>query len=81
MLASATLLRRLGLTLVVLGLVALVAPGVLAGSSHAEPPSRLPTQVVDSANVLTTTQRTELQASIDQLYTDQQAHPPDLLHM
>ncbi|MCX2966000.1 TPM domain-containing protein [Gordonia sp. NPDC062954] len=70
MLASATLLRRLGLTLVVLGLVALVAPGVLAGSSHAEPPSRLPTQVVDSANVLTTTQRTELQASIDQLYTD-----------
>ncbi|MXP21459.1 TPM domain-containing protein [Gordonia sp. HNM0687] len=71
MLASATLLRRLGLTVAVLGLVALVAPAVLLSArAHAEPPSRLPTQVVDSANVLTTAQRTDLQASIDQLYTD-----------
>ncbi|MEE4025582.1 TPM domain-containing protein [Gordonia sp. PKS22-38] len=73
MLAAATHTCRLGPTRVVLGLAALVL-GVVAllGSTpaHAEPPSRLPTQVVDSANVLTTTQRTDLQESTDQLYTD-----------
>ncbi len=66
--ATATILRRLALILVVLGVTSLL-PGVI-GLARAEPPSRLPTQVVDSANVLTATQRAQLQSSIDQLYTD-----------
>ncbi|AZG46960.1 TPM domain-containing protein [Gordonia insulae] len=71
MLATATFFRRLGLILVVLGVAGVLVPGLLgAGRAHAEPPSRLPTQVVDSANVLTSAQRSQLQSSIDQLYTE-----------
>ncbi|MYR07639.1 TPM domain-containing protein [Gordonia sp. SID5947] len=69
---AATAVIRLGLV-VLAAATALVGPALVAGlggSAHAEPPSRLPTQVVDSANVLTTAQRDRLQNSIDQLYTD-----------
>jgi uncharacterized membrane protein YgcG len=66
--ATATLIRRLGL-LVVAVVAALLLPGV-SGPAHAEPPSRLPTQVVDPANVLTDGQRGHLLGSIDRLYTD-----------
>ncbi|NED70622.1 TPM domain-containing protein, partial [Streptomyces sp. SID10244] len=66
---AATAIVRLGLTILVAAAALVVGTGV-GGSAHAEPPSRLPTQVVDSANVLTTTQRDRLQNSIDQLYND-----------
>ncbi|MGC4960729.1 TPM domain-containing protein [Gordonia sp. DT218] len=66
---AATAIIRLGLVVLV-GVAALVLGAGVGGSAQAEPPSRLPTQVVDSANVLTTTQRDRLQNSIDQLYND-----------
>ncbi|MFW0793092.1 TPM domain-containing protein [Gordonia sp. CPCC 205515] len=70
--AAATVHRLLYLILGA-AFAVLAVPGFLApGTAHAEPPSRLPTQVVDSANVLTQAQRSQLQSSIDQLYTDHQ---------
>ncbi|MCR5979109.1 TPM domain-containing protein [Gordonia jinghuaiqii] len=42
--------------------------GVGAGTASAEPPTRLPTYVVDSANAITPAQRTELENAVDSLY-------------
>ncbi|MFW0783777.1 TPM domain-containing protein [Gordonia sp. CPCC 206044] len=68
---AGVLFGRLGVLVAAVGFLVLSAAGVFGtGAAHAEPPSRLPTQVVDSANVLTEAQRSELQSSIDQLYTD-----------
>lgn len=43
-----------------------------APSAKADPPTRLPQQILDTANALTIPQHTELQAAIDQLYNDKQ---------
>ncbi|MGV9709821.1 TPM domain-containing protein [Gordonia sp. NPDC003424] len=68
--AAATVLRLTRLVIVAVFAV-LAVPGLLStGAANAEPPTRLPTQVVDSANVLTAAQRGQLQSSIDQLYSD-----------
>lgn len=56
---------------VALGLISLGAAGWLTpGRALAEPPTRLPTQVVDSAGVLSSNQTDQLQRSIDQLFSD-----------
>lgn len=70
---AAATVHRLLLLVIAAAFAVLAVPGFLAaGTAHAEPPSRLPTQVMDSANVLTPAQRSQLQSSIDQLYTDHQ---------
>ncbi|GAB19674.1 hypothetical protein GOEFS_093_00030 [Gordonia effusa NBRC 100432] len=68
-LLAATLLAILatGITLVATGLAALAA-----GPAHAEQPARLPTQILDTANALTTEQRGSLQSAIDNLYNNEQ---------
>ena len=43
---------------------------VLAGPAHAEPPSRLPNQVYDPADVLDTAQAQQLQDAVDKLQED-----------
>ncbi|MFW0788055.1 TPM domain-containing protein [Gordonia sp. CPCC 205333] len=63
-------LRRLFAATVLAFLAALVIVG--AGPAHAEQPTRLPQQVLDTANALTTAQRIDLQSAIDTLYNDEQ---------
>ncbi|WP_439030833.1 TPM domain-containing protein [Gordonia terrae] len=46
--------------------LALLSPG--PGAATAEAPTRLPTYVVDSADAITSAQRTELEAAVDSLY-------------
>ncbi|WP_376740334.1 TPM domain-containing protein [Gordonia amicalis] len=48
----------------------LLLTGVGAGTAAAEPPTRLPTYVVDSANAISPAQRSELEAAVDKLYND-----------
>lgn len=71
--ASRAAARFCVLVAAVLAFVVCAVPGFLAaGTAHADQPTRLPTQVVDSAGVLTDAQRAKLQSSIDQLYSDHQ---------
>lgn len=53
----------------VAGLVGLL---LLPAAATAEPPSRLPSQVVDSANVLSAAERSEIEAALDRLYDERQ---------
>ncbi len=56
---------------IALGIITLVGAGWLnPPRPAAEPPNRLPIQVVDSAGVLSTAQTSQLQRSIDQLFSD-----------
>jgi uncharacterized membrane protein YgcG len=59
------ILRLLSVVLAVLTAGVLVAP-----SAVADPPTRLPGYVTDSAGVLSSSQRTEVEHAVDQLYTD-----------
>ncbi len=52
--------------------ISFLALTVAAAPASAEPPTRLPQQIHDSANALNGAQRADLQRAIDQLYTDHQ---------
>ncbi|MDV7100003.1 TPM domain-containing protein [Gordonia amicalis] len=65
--------RRIAAVLGAAGLalgMTLLLTGVGAGTAAAEPPTRLPTYVVDSANAISPAQRSELEAAVDKLYND-----------
>ncbi|NKY63943.1 TPM domain-containing protein [Gordonia rubripertincta] len=65
--------RRISAALGAVGLalgMTLLLAGVGAGPAAAEPPTRLPTYVVDSAGVITPEQRTELENAVDDLYNE-----------
>ncbi|MFV3112869.1 TPM domain-containing protein [Gordonia amicalis] len=65
--------RRIAAVLGAAGLAlgtTLLLTGVGAGTAAAEPPTRLPTYVVDSANAISPAQRSELEAAVDKLYND-----------
>ncbi|WP_051405975.1 TPM domain-containing protein [Gordonia alkanivorans] len=58
----------LGAVGLALGMTLLLSVG--AGTAAAEPPTRLPTYVVDSAEVITPEQRSELENALDDLYNE-----------
>ncbi|KAF0971329.1 hypothetical protein BPODLACK_00515 [Gordonia sp. YY1] len=65
--------RRISAVLGAAGLalgMTLLLTGIGAGTAAAEPPTRLPTYVVDSANAISPAQRSELEAAVDKLYND-----------
>ncbi|WP_040509390.1 TPM domain-containing protein [Gordonia soli] len=64
-LASGVAVSALAVLLSMLGL-----SWIGAGIAHAEPPTRLPTQVVDAADVLDTRQSDQLQQRLDRLYNE-----------
>lgn len=64
------LLTRVASAAALVGLLGLVVALASPGTASAEPPTRLPTYVVDSADAITPEQRTELEAAIDSLYND-----------
>ncbi len=60
-----TIVRVFGMLLTILTAAAFLAPSVAA-----DPPLRLRDYVTDSANVLSSAQRTQVQDAVDQLYTE-----------
>ena len=62
------LLTRVASAAALVGLLGLIVALASPGAASAEPPTRLPTYVVDSADAITPEQRTELEAAIDALY-------------
>ncbi|MFE0752096.1 TPM domain-containing protein [Gordonia sp. NPDC058843] len=64
------LLTRVASAAALVGLLGVIAALASPGAASAEPPTRLPNYVVDSANAITPAQRTDLEAAIDALYTD-----------
>ncbi|WP_055476343.1 TPM domain-containing protein [Gordonia sp. HS-NH1] len=64
------LLTRVASTAALVGLLGVLVALASPGAASAEPPTRLPNYVVDSADAISPAQRTELEAAIDSLYGD-----------